>query len=173
MFESMIFARAKEKLPTRASGKPGAEAISSWSWDMESHEKKCVEKNCELANKTTQQFFKDATPCVDDHHLEEEEMGSVWELSAVCSHIVLECLYLARVGRLDILWSVNKLARAVTKWTKACDKRLARLISYIHHTSEYRQCCYVGITATSKRNLFLPMQVYAWMRLPLSLSGIW
>ena len=25
--------------------------------------------------------------------------------------------------------------------------RLARLISYIHHTSEYRQCCYVGNTA--------------------------
>ena len=51
----------------------------------------------------------------------------------------------------DILWSVNKLARAVTKWTKACDKRLARLISYIHHTSEYRQCCYVGNTAQQCR----------------------
>ena len=38
----------------------------------------------------------------------------------------LNCLYLARVGTPDILWSVNKLARAVTKWTKACDKRLAR-----------------------------------------------
>ena len=45
-----------------------------------------------------------------------------------------------------MLWSVNKLAREVTKWTEACDKRLARLISYIHHTSEYRQCCYVGET---------------------------
>ena len=41
----------------------------------------------------------------------------------------------------------NKVARAVTKWTKACDKRLARLISYIHHTCEYRQSCYVGNTA--------------------------
>ena len=30
---------------------------------------------------------------------------------------------------------------------KACDKRLARSISYIHHTSEYQQCCYVGNTA--------------------------
>ena len=38
-----------------------------------------------------------------------------------------------RIGRLDILWSVNKLARSITKWTKACDKRLNRLISYIHH----------------------------------------
>ena len=31
-------------------------------------------------------------------------------LSKVCSQIVLKCLYLARIGRLDILWSVNKLA---------------------------------------------------------------
>ena len=36
---------------------------------------------------------------------------------------------------------------AVTKWTKACDKRLARLISYIHHTCEYMQYCYVGNNA--------------------------
>ena len=45
----------------------------------------------------------------------------------------------------------NKLARAVTKWTKACDKRLARLISYIHHTCKYRQYCYVGNTAQQCR----------------------
>ena len=32
---------------------------------------------------------------------------------------VLKCLHLARIGRRDILLSVNKLARAVTKWTKA------------------------------------------------------
>ena len=51
--------------------------------------------------------------------------------------------------------SVNKLARAVTKWTKSCDKRLARSISYIHHTSEYQQCCYVGNTAEQcRRGLF-------------------
>ena len=51
------------------------------------------------------------------------------ELSHVCSQIVLKCLYLARIGRPDILWSVNKLARSITKWTKACDIRLNRLIS--------------------------------------------
>ena len=76
---------------------------------------------------------------MDDHQFKEEENESVGELSTVCSQIVLECLYLARIGRPDILWSVNKLARAVTKWTKACGKRLARLISYIHHTCEFRQ----------------------------------
>ena len=59
-------------------------------------------------------------------------------------------LYLARIGRLDILWSVNKLERTITKWTKACDKRLNRLISYIH-TCEYKQYCHVGNTAKQCR----------------------
>ena len=53
--------------------------------------------------------------------------------------------------RPDMWWSVNKLARTITKWSKSCDKRLARLISYIHHTSEYQQYCYVGNTAQQCR----------------------
>ena len=52
---------------------------------------------------------------------------------------------------LIFLWSVNKLARSITKWTKACDKRLNRLISNIHHTSEYKQYCHVGNTAKQCR----------------------
>ena len=46
---------------------------------------------------------------------------------------------------------MNKLARAITKWTRACDKRLARVISDIHHTSEFKQCCHVGNTAQQCR----------------------
>ena len=101
---------------------------------------KCVERYCELANRTTQQLYKVSTPCIDDHHFKEEELKSVGELSQVCSQIVLKCLYLARIGRPDILWSVNKFARA-------CDRRLPRLISYIHHRSDSRKKCHVGNTA--------------------------
>ena len=90
---------------------------------------------------------KVSSPCLDDHQFKQEELESVEELSEVGSHILLKCLYLARIGRPDILRSVNKLARAVTKCSQACDGRLARLISYIHHTSDYRQYCHVGNTA--------------------------
>ena len=114
MFESRISAGATEKLPCSENLR-----ISSWSYDMEGHAQKCVERYCELANKTTQQLYKASTPCIDDHHFKEEELKSVGELSKVCSQIVLKCLYLARIGRPDILWSVNKLARSITKWTKA------------------------------------------------------
>ena len=126
-FESRISAERVEKLPF-----PQNLRISSWSYDLAGHAKKCVERYCELANKTTKQLFKVSTPCIDDHYFEEEETKSVGELSNACSQIVLKCLYLARIGRPNILWSVNKLARSITKWIKACDKRLNRLISNIH-----------------------------------------
>ena len=90
-------------------------------------------------------------PCIDDHHFKEEETKSVEELSKVWSQIVLKCLNLARIGRPVFLWSVNKLARSITKWTKVCDKRLSWLISYIHHTSECKQYCHVRNTAKQCR----------------------
>ena len=46
---------------------------------------------------------------------------------------------------------MNKLARSITKWTNACEKRLNLLISYIHHTSEYKQYCHVRNTAEQCR----------------------
>ena len=68
--------------------------ISSWSYGMEGHAKKCVERYCELANKTTQQLYKVSTPCIDDHHFKEKELKSVGEFSQVCSQIVFEMLKL-------------------------------------------------------------------------------
>ena len=87
MSESRISAGGTEKLPYSENFR-----ISSWSCDMEGHAKKCVERYFELANKTTQQLYKVSTPCIDDHHFEEEEMNSVGELSQVRYQIVLKCL---------------------------------------------------------------------------------
>ena len=110
MFESRTSAGATENLPCSENLR-----ISSWSYDMEGHAKKCVERYCELANRTTQQLYKVSTACIDDHHFKEEELKSVGELLKLCSQIVLKCLYFARIGRPDILWSLNKLARSITK----------------------------------------------------------
>ena len=89
MFESRINAVRTEKLQYSEIFR-----ISSWSCDMEGHATKCVERYCELVNKTTQQLYKVSTPCLDDRQLKEEELKSVGDLSKVCSQIVLKCLYL-------------------------------------------------------------------------------
>ena len=66
MFESRISAGGTEKPPYSENFR-----ISSWSYDMEGHAKKCVERYCELANRTTQQLNKESTPCIDDHHFKK------------------------------------------------------------------------------------------------------
>ena len=48
MFESRMSVARTEILPYSENLR-----ISSWSYDMEGHAKKCVERYCELANKTT------------------------------------------------------------------------------------------------------------------------
>ena len=60
MFESRISAGVTEKL----SGweKPHAKTVA-WSYDMEGHAQKCVERYCEMANKKTEQLYRVATPC--------------------------------------------------------------------------------------------------------------
>ena len=136
MFESTISAGAMESYQVHGN-------LTTW---------KVMQRNVwnDIANwhnRTTQQVYKVATPCIDDHQFKEEETKSVGELSKVCAQIVLKCMYLARIGRPDILRSVNKLARAFTKWTRACDKRFARLISYIHLTCEFKQYCHLGNTS--------------------------
>ena len=144
-FESRISGGATEKLP---AGKPHVQRVT-WSHVMEWHARKFADKYCEPANKTTQQLYKVPSPCLDGHNFKEEELTSVGELSKVWSQIVLKCLYLGRIGGPDIVWSVNKLAPAVTRWTRACGERLARLISKIHSTSDYRQYFHVGKCCTT------------------------
>ena len=74
----------------------------------------CVTILC-VGNKTTQQFYKISTPCIDDHHLKEGRIEIGGRIVKVCFQILLKYLYLARIGKLDILWSVNKHARFITK----------------------------------------------------------
>ena len=76
MFESRISEGATEKLPCSENLR-----VSSWSYDMEGYAKKCVERYCELTNKTTQQLCTVSTPCIDDHHFKEEELKSVGRIA--------------------------------------------------------------------------------------------
>ena len=131
MFESRISAGATEKLP----GWEKHSKTVARSYDMEGHAQQCVERYCELANKKVEQLYKVSHPCLMIINSNRRNWNQLETCQKVCSPIVLKCMYLARIGRHDILWSVNKLARSVTKWTQACNGRLARVISNIHDTT--------------------------------------
>ena len=104
MFESRISAGATEKL--LGWEKSHAQTVA-WSYDMEGHAQKCVDRYCELAHKKVEQIYRVSSLCLDDNQFKQEELESVGKLPEVCSQIVLKYLYSARSGRPDILWSAS------------------------------------------------------------------
>ena len=111
---------------------------------MFGHVQQTVDRYLELANKAKDSLKKVATPCINDHIIPPEEFEVKGELSAIAARVVLKAFYVARIARLGFVWSVNMLAREVTRWTAACDRRLHRLISFMHHTQDWAHTCYLG-----------------------------
>ena len=135
--------KKKNKNPKVAVGKKNA-AVRGYHYDMQGHAQQCVERYLELSGKSLSSLKPVATPCIDEHQIPAEDFEKKGELTAEAARIVLKALYLARMGRPDALWTVNTLAREVTKWSVACDKRLHRLICYLHFTKDWVQSCWVG-----------------------------
>lgn len=111
---------------------------------MRGHAIQSVERYCELAHKEVSSLKSVATPCIDNHLLSPEDFTCTGEVADVAARIVLKALYLARNNRLDSLWAVSSLARDVTKWSAARDKRLHRMISYLYHQDDKVQVQWVG-----------------------------
>lgn len=55
---------------------------------------------------------------------------STGELTALAAKVLMNVLYDARMLMLDFLELVNVLAREVSRWACACDKKLCKLICY-------------------------------------------
>ena len=107
----------------------GKHPVKGYEYVMTGACEGCVERYLELAKKPKSHLKKMATPCMDDQVIPPEDFVTKGELAKEASKIVLKALYCARLARLDLLWAVKSLAREVTKWTVACDKRLYRLMS--------------------------------------------
>ena len=91
IFESRISAGATEKLPaTKATGELDAETISSWSCHMEGHAKNVWKDVANLRTKLLSNYTKLQRHAWMIINL-KKKIGSVGELSTVCSQIVLKC----------------------------------------------------------------------------------
>ena len=65
-------------------------------------------------------------------------------LADIASSILMKVLYGARMARFDLLRAVCALACCVTRWDSDCDRKLHRLMCYIHSTRHLRQVGFVG-----------------------------
>ena len=77
----------------------------------------------------------------DDDVLEGKQGG---ELQPYAAKVLMKLLYGARLARFDLLRAINDLAAYITKWTPDCDKRLHRIMCYVHSTLKHRLVGFVG-----------------------------
>lgn len=118
--------------------------IKGYEYAMCGHAEACVDKYLGLAGTDKASLKPVATPTIDDHHLSDEDVNTTGALAPVYARVVLKAFYLARKYRIDCPYAVSMLAREVTRWNVACDKRLHRLMRYIPHTTNWIQFCWVG-----------------------------
>ena len=120
--------------------------------------KQCVQQYCELANVTVSSLRRVETPFVDESKFEKdctkdydvEDSGGKppsrdpnktnsggqpparGQLQSIAAKVLMKILYGARMAHYDLLRAVSSLATMITRWDEDCDRRLHRLVCYIH-----------------------------------------
>ncbi len=87
---------------------------------------------------------KVATLSTDDHMIKPQDLEEDGSLAKDAAKIIMKTLYGARFVRFGLLWPICSLARQTSKWNKACDKSLHRLVSYVYHTLDHSLESFVG-----------------------------
>ena len=127
---------------------------------MEGFSESCVEKYCELTKETLSSLKPVATPSISDDQLVPADFTSKGVLQAHASSVVLKIFFQSRRSRPETMWATNSLARKVTKWDVACDKRLRRLVAFLHHTGDRTLRCFVGNSLTNVLWYGSPMLIW-------------
>ena len=66
------------------------------------------------------------------------------KLQPIAAKILMTVLYAARDARLDLLRPICHLACYITRWTSDCDRKLHRLMCYIHSSYHLQMVGWVG-----------------------------
>ncbi len=107
------------------------------SYDVSDFMNQCCLKYFDAAKCGSEDMKKAPTPFLPDEALTAADEESVGELREDACKVLMKILYGARIARFDLLNPTRALASCVTKWTRACDKKLHRLVSYIYHTRDH------------------------------------
>lgn len=88
----------------------------------------CLERYIELSKISRAQLKFAATPSLGEKGLKDEDYDNPGEVSRIAARVLMNLLYAAGMFRFDFLQPVMSLAREVSRWTRACDKKLFRLV---------------------------------------------
>ena len=145
MFESRISAGATQKL--LGSENSHAKALA-WFHDMEGHAKKCVERFLRPDKNKGSAIVFGLCSTHGRPPVQKRQCSKWWEngqKSALTSSWNA-CIWTEVVDL--TFFALSTTCHELSKTcTRACDKRLAFVISYIHNTSDHMQFCHLGNAA--------------------------
>jgi len=145
MFKNM----QEHVLPDSAGGNARTTSVPSpplvgKEWRMQGFVGQCIDRYCELTKTKPESIRLADTPGLDDSQLAHADFETRGALAPHAAKIIMKILWVGRVSRYDIYHAVCMLARDISKWTVACDKRLYRLVGFLKKSKEQVLCGAVG-----------------------------
>ena len=137
------------RLHTFFEGPAGERCVS---FDMGDYTKQAVQMYRDVVG--IQTFKVTTTPFCPDGSLTLEGECTRGELSPKACGILMKCLWLARLARPDVLKAINDLSTHLSQWSSNDDRRLLRLISYLHTTQDDRL---VGSICDTAEDLYVEL----------------
>ena len=106
------------------------------TFDMSEFAGSCVDRFCELTNTVRSKMPKSDTPAHKElpFFADNEEPGYY---ASVAPSLLMKPLYLARCARPELSFVIARLARRITRWTRADDRAVDRLYSYLNSSVRY------------------------------------
>jgi hypothetical protein len=80
---------------------------------------------------------KAATPYLPEGSLVDSDFENRGQMAENASRVLMKILWSARLARPDLMKGISDLTRRITTWSKADDRKLYRLMSYLKGTASY------------------------------------
>ena len=120
------------------------EHFAQMNFDMESYAKQTVDLYCELTAVERSQLKQVPTPSLNEASFSDQDFEDQGALHQHAAKILMKTLWLARLSRPDLSFIVARLATKISRWSRADDKQLFRLMSYLCHTPSLQLVGRVG-----------------------------
>ena len=138
-------------------------------FEMDDFTQECCNRYLEI---TGEKGFKKApTPYLEESTLPIDDYDTQGVLQHCAAKLIMKAYWLARLNRPDVLRALNELSRRITRWSRNDDRKLHRVMAYLHCTKQFRMKCKLDPDSPWELMLFTDADHSSSAEHPYSTSG--
>ena len=103
---------------------------------MDDFIQECCNKNLEITGEKGPR--KAPTPYLEESTLPLDDYDVQGALQHCAAKLIMKAYWLARLNRPDVPRALNELSRKITTWSRNDDRKLHRVMAYLHFTKQFR-----------------------------------